>query len=177
MSAPTLSPAAPTTDGPTEVDLTRLVADVAARPALWRHAVRFDGTERCWTRIDAPQGVDLWVLTWLTFQGTDLHDHGRSRAAFTVVRGALHEIRPDALGRLRPRKFTPGVVATIEPGEVHDVRNELAEPAVSIHAYSPTLTEMTYYAWAEGRITPVRTVLGDEPEQAADHQGEQGERA
>ena len=83
--------------------------------------MRFDGRERCWTRIDGPAGVDVWVLTWLTFQGTDLHDHGRSSAAFTVVRGALHEIRPGADGRLRPRKFVPGVVATIEPGQVHDV--------------------------------------------------------
>jgi hypothetical protein len=147
------------------VDLARLVADVAATPALWRPAVRFDGRERCWTRLDAPPGVDVWVLTWLTFQGTDLHDHGRSGAAFTVVQGALHEIRPDAAGRLRPRKFVPGVVATVEPGQVHDVRNELAAPAVSIHAYSPELTEMTYYSWADGRITPERTVLTDEPEQ------------
>jgi hypothetical protein len=36
---------------------------------------------------------------------------------------------------------------------------------VSIHAYSPELTEMTYYSWADGRITPERTVLTDAPEQ------------
>jgi mannose-6-phosphate isomerase-like protein (cupin superfamily) len=168
MSAPTLSaPARPVPATPThatDVDLERLVADVAARPSLWEHAVRFDGRERCWTRIDGPAGVDVRVLTWLTFHGTDLHDHGRSAAAFTVVRGALHEIRPDAQGRLRPRKFVPGVVATIAPGEVHDVRNELAEPAVSIHAYSPRLTEMTYYSWLDGVVAPVRTVVSDEPE-------------
>ena len=148
------------------------MADIAARPELWEPAVELarttdtaTRTERHWARIDGPPGVDVWVLTWLTFQGTDLHDHGRSAAAFTVVRGALHEIRPDDQGRLKPRKFIPGLVATIEPGAVHDVRNELAEPAVSIHAYSPRLTEMTYYEWVSGRIAPVRTVRGDEPEQ------------
>ena len=173
MSAPTLTTPVPTrtattttttTDDPA-VDLAELVAEIAARPALWEHAVRFDGHERCWTRIDGPVGVDVWVLTWLTFQGTDLHDHGRSSAAFTVVRGAVHEIRPCADGRLRPRKFVPGVVAAIEPGQVHDVRNELVEPAVSIHAYSPRLTEITYYAWLDGAVAPVRTVATDEPEQ------------
>ncbi len=168
MSAPTLATPVPTRtptlpEGP-DVDLAELVAEVAARPELWEHAVRFDGRERCWTRIDGPAGVDVRVLTWHTFQGTDLHDHGRSSAAFTVVRGALHEIRP-VDGRLRPRKFVPGVVATIEPGQVHDVRNELVEPAVSIHAYSPRLTEMTYYAWRDGAAAPVRTVVSDEPEQ------------
>ena len=56
-------------------------------------------------------------------------------------------------------------MATIEPGQVHDVRNELVEPAVSIHAYSPRLTEMTYYAWRDGAAAPVRTVVSDEPEQ------------
>ncbi len=157
------------------IDLPRLVADVAARPELWEPAASLArighgttdpaSTERHWARLDGPADVDVWVLTWLTSQGTDLHDHGRSEAAFTVVRGALHEIRPDSQGRLKPRKFTPGLVATIEPGAVHDVRNELAEPAVSIHAYSPRLTEMTYYEWVFGRLKPVRTVRGDEPEQ------------
>ena len=173
MSAPTLTtpvPIRPTTTPVVDpadpaVDLARLVADVASRPGLWEHDVRFDGHERCWTRIDGPAGVDVWVVTWLTFQGTDLHDHGRSSAAFTVVRGALHEIRPGSDGRLRPRKFVPGVVATIGPGQVHDVRNELVEPAVSIHAYSPRLTETTYYAWRDGVVAPVRTVVSDEPEQ------------
>lgn len=163
LALPTHVPT-PVADLDRPVDLARLVADLAATPALWRPAVRFDGRERCWTRLDAPPGVDVWVLTWLTFQGTDLHDHGRSAAAFTVVQGALHEIRPDA-GRLRPRKFVPGVVATVQPGQVHDVRNELAAPAVSIHAYSPALTEMTYWSWADGRITPARTVRTDQPEQ------------
>ena len=165
MSAPTLTTHAHAPVRAPEVDLAELVAQVAARPELWEHAVRFDGRERCWTRLDGPEGVDLWVLTWLTFQGTDLHDHGRSAAAFTVVRGALHEIRPDERGRLVPRKFVPGVVATIAPGAVHDVRNELVEPAVSIHAYAPRLTEMTYYAWLDGEVRPVRTVHGDGPEE------------
>jgi hypothetical protein len=167
--------AAPRPSDPSQntVDLSRLVADIAARPEWWEPAVDLAGhgaeqaarTERHWARIDGPPGVDVWVLSWLTFQGTDLHDHGRSAAAFTVVRGALHEIRPDDQGRLKPRKFTPGLVATIEPGAVHDVRNELAGVAVSIHAYAPRLTEMTYYEWVSGRITPVRTVRGNEPEQ------------
>lgn len=153
MSVATLPAAAPT-GAPTDVDLSTLVADIAARPHLWEHAVRFDGQERCWTRIDGPEGVDVRVLTWLTFQGTDLHDHGRSSAALTVVRG-----------RLVPRTFVPGVVATIAPQDVHDVRTELAEPAVSIHAYSPRLSEMTYCAWLDGAVRPVRTVLSDQPEE------------
>ena len=112
MSAPTLATPVPTRP-PTLPGRARtstwpeLVAEVAARPGLWEHAVRFDGRERCWTRIDGPAGVDVWVLTWLTFQGTDLHDHGRSSAAFTVVRGALHEIRPAPTAGCGPASSSP----------------------------------------------------------------------
>ena len=37
-------------------------------------------------------------------------------------------------------------------------------PAVSIHAYSPRLSRMTYYDLQEGALVPTREVLGDEPE-------------
>lgn len=52
------------------------------------------------------------------------------------------------------------------PGELHDVRNESPEPAISIHAYAPRLTEMTYYSFTDGGPLPVRRVLSDEPEES-----------
>jgi hypothetical protein len=48
---------------------------------------------------------------------------------------------------------------------VHDVVNAASEPAVSVHAYSPPLTAMSYYAVDEaGSLRRTRTVLTDEPE-------------
>ncbi|MEZ5129639.1 MAG: cysteine dioxygenase family protein [Micropruina glycogenica] len=107
--------------------------------------------------------VDLWLLTWTTAQGTELHDHGDSEAAFAVISGVLSEtrVRDDELVVLERR---PGAVVSVLPGELHDVRNELPEPAISIHAYSPRLATMTFYSFGDGRATPVRTVHGDVPE-------------
>ena len=139
--------------------LLRVVAD----RHRWQPLIRFGATERYWARIPVPEDVDVWLLTWTTTQGTELHDHGESEAAFTVVKGVLDEIRP-LDGRLVVHKRAPGSVVSVLPGELHDVRNELAEPAISIHAYSPRLTAMTFYSFDGGVPRPVRQVLGDEPE-------------
>lgn len=147
----------------TSEHLRRVVADVVARPDFWQPYVRFTDEERYWVKLPVTADADVWLLTWKTFQKTDLHDHGASEAAFAVVRGAVHEIRPVA-GRLIPRKIIPGLVHTIPVGQIHDVRNELAEPAVSIHAYSPRLEVMSYYSWRNGAPQFERTVIGDEPE-------------
>lgn len=143
--------------------LRQLVAEVVARPDFWQPYVRFTDQERYWVKLPVLADADIWLLTWKTFQKTDLHDHGSSEAAFAVVRGAVHEIRP-VNGRLIPRKLIPGLIHSVPAGQIHDVRNELAEPAVSIHAYSPGLEVMNYYAWRDGGVRFERTVIGDEPE-------------
>jgi hypothetical protein len=146
-------------------DLSALTRSIAARPALWRPLVRFQETGRWWTRLDGPPDVDVWLITWLTSQGTELHDHGSSAAAFTIAAGTLTENRPDRQGRLVPQPFAAGRTQTVDPGDLHDVVNTGTEPAVSIHAYSPRLTRMTYWATgADGVLRPTRTVETDEPE-------------
>jgi hypothetical protein len=43
---------------------------------------------------------------------------------------------------------------------VHDVENRAVEPAVSVHAYSPPLTAMSYYGVTpEGRLRRTRSEL------------------
>jgi mannose-6-phosphate isomerase-like protein (cupin superfamily) len=126
--------------------LAECVREVAADHATWRPLVRFGTTERWWTRLRSDEVVDVWLLTWLTGTGTDLHDHGGSSAAFTVVEGSLNEVRAyrsrDAMTISTVR---PGGVREVAPDVVHDVSNPSALPAISIHAYSPPLTAMTFY--------------------------------
>lgn len=55
-----------------------------------------DPSARWWTRIWHDPDVDVWLLSWLPGHTTELHDHGDSAAAFTVVRGALTETRAEA---------------------------------------------------------------------------------
>lgn len=156
-------PATPVTLGTAE--LTDLVRSIAARPEQWRPLVRYQDGGRWWTRLDAPAGVDVWLLTWLPAQGTELHDHCRSSAAFTVAAGTLTELRPDDRGATVPQELAAGRTQTVEPGDLHDVVNAGSEPAVSIHAYSPPLTRMTYWGVGrDGALVPTRTVETDEPE-------------
>lgn len=159
-----------TTSSPTILgthDLAVLVRRIASHPRSWRPLVRFTAVDRYWVRLDAPDGVDVWLLTWLPSQVTDLHDHGDSAAAFVVVDGGLTEVRADpVLGTWSTTLHAPAV-RVIEPGLVHDVRNDLLTPAVSIHAYSPPLSQMTYYDLADGHLMPVREVATHEPEVAS----------
>ena len=156
------SPAAPSTRN--TADLALVVRRIAAEPRRWRPAVRFGKTERYWTRLPGPRGVDVWLLTWLPSQATDLHDHGDSAAAFVIVQGALSEVRFDPVLGVWSTPLAAPAVRTVEPGVVHDVRADLGVPAVSIHAYGPRLSRMTYYDLDDGRLLPRRTVLGEEPE-------------
>lgn len=146
-----------------ETELVDLVRRVAADRSSWEHLVDLTGTggERHWAKIEVPEGVDVWLISWQTFASTDLHSHGDASAAFTAVQGTITEIRVDEQGRLLPRKFSPGVVQVVRPGEIHDVRNEVVEPAVTIHAYSPRLTEMHYFNWDNRTVTLDRIERSD----------------
>ncbi len=106
-------------------DLLDLVRRTAADPSLWRPHVRFDPASRHWARLPAPSGVDLWLLTWLPAQGTELHDHGQARrGALPSSTARSTELRACAR---RPRHRRPacqvGTAPWVAPGVVHDVVN------------------------------------------------------
>ena len=117
--------------------LVGLAHDLAAASARWEPLLRFDPDRRFSTRLPGPEGVEVWLATWLPGQSSDLHDHGRTAAALTVVRGALVERRSGAAGAAHTGETAlelgPGAVAVLEPGVLHSVANTGAVPAVSIH--------------------------------------------
>ena len=107
----------------------------------------------------------------------------RSLGALTVVRGALTEWRwtpgseddgtcaaEEIAARgpgLRRRVVDPGRSAAFGLGHVHDVSNRALETAVSVHAYSPPLSAMSYYAVEGGVLRRTRSELvapGESPE-------------
>ncbi|MGY1698404.1 cysteine dioxygenase [Geodermatophilus sp. SYSU D00766] len=93
-------------------------------------------------------GAQVWLLTWLPGQGTPLHDHGGSAGAFAVVRGTLTE---DTVGgpvgavREARAELTAGRVRPFGPHHVHRVANRGTAAAVSVHAYTPGLRQMSTY--------------------------------
>lgn len=144
--------------------LLDLVRAAAADRPLWQPHVRFDSSRRHWSLVLRTADVELWLLTWLPEQGTDLHDHGGSAAAVTVLSGELLEVRADRDGRLSRSVLAAGDAAWVAPDVVHDVTHAGAGPAVSLHAYAPALSAMSFYEVRGGRLVRTRTVPTSEPE-------------
>ena len=173
-------------DGPTPVslaDLGAITRELAAQVRAGEHEVHVDTAHRWSRRLHADAHLDVWLISWATDQAAELHDHGGSLGALTVVRGELTEWRwspgeagddavsPEELAArgpgLRRRVIAPGHGAAFPLGHVHDVSNRRAEAAVSVHAYSPPLSAMSYYGVAGGVLSRTRSELvepGESPE-------------
>lgn len=134
-------------------------------------------SRRWFTRIHGDDELDVWLISWVPGHATELHDHGGSLGALTVVSGSLNEFRWDGRG-LRRRRLDAGDQAGFPLGWVHDVvwaprpvarpvspiKRPVA-PTLSVHAYSPPLSAMSYYeVTANSRLRRQRTELTDQPE-------------
>ncbi|WP_089157861.1 cysteine dioxygenase [Micromonospora sp. NBS 11-29] len=127
------------------------VATRWADPTVWPVPLRFDRSERWYARLAADGEREVWALSWLPGQGTDLHDHGGSAGAFLVVAGVLTEETVSG-GRLRPHQLGPGAGRRFGARHVHQVTNRSDQPAVSVHVYRPALRRMTRYHLDAGRL-------------------------
>ncbi|QBS42588.1 cysteine dioxygenase family protein [Nocardia sp. CS682] len=168
-------------------DLLRLT-DEGAEDVLagrYDHLLPTDGIwpsdERWAARLLTDDEVDVWLISWTPGKSTELHDHAGSLGALTVLSGALSEFRWNGT-ELRRRVLGAGDQASFPIGWVHDVMRApahsvadsatdapldpaLLEPTLSVHAYSPPLTAMSYYeVTGHGTLRRTRTVLTDQPE-------------
>ncbi|MGW3044080.1 cysteine dioxygenase [Kitasatospora sp. NPDC001159] len=149
----------------TVAEHARLVREIAADRARWEPLVRYDALTRWYARLETGPGYEVWLLSWLPGQSSGFHDHGGSSGVMTVVRGELIERSLTRAGE-GARTLRPGTRRVFSSGYLHEVVNGALEPAVSIHLYTPGLTEMNQY----GAATAV-------PEQHPDHHAEQHRRA
>jgi Cysteine dioxygenase type I len=179
ISAPARSVAPfPTVSGPTRLRLPDLLhaTDRAADELLngrYDHLLPPGGPpadERWFTRVHGDEELDIWLISWAPGLSTELHDHGGSLGALTLLSGSLDEFRWDGEG-LRGRRLEAGDQAAFPLGWVHDVAwapssaPTLVRPTLSVHAYSPPLTAMSYYeVTARNTLRRQRTELTDKPE-------------
>ena len=181
--------------GPTRLRLADLlhITDRTADDVLsgrYDHLVPPGGVptdDRWFARLHGDDEVDVWLISWVPGHRTELHDHGGSLGALTLLSGSLDEFRWDG-ERLRCRRLVAGDQAGFPLGWVHDVvwaptgpgpsatspavtslsetlGPETQGPSLSVHAYSPPLTVMSYYEVADqNRLRRKRTELTDQPE-------------
>ncbi|MFD3687659.1 cysteine dioxygenase [Nocardiopsis sp. NPDC058631] len=157
-AAPAVAPTPLTLDR-----LSELTATVAEEVRQGLHAIHFDAENRWSVRLRSDDYTDVWLISWTPDQSTRLHDHAGSLGALTVVAGELVERYWDA--GLRERTLADGEGGRFSLGHVHDVVNTAAEPAVSVHAYSPPLTAMHYYEVSgDDALRRTGSVLTSDPE-------------
>ncbi|HEY9314196.1 cysteine dioxygenase family protein [Williamsia sp.] len=126
----------------------------------------WDCENRWSTRLHYDDDVDVWLISWTPDESTDLHDHAGSLGALTVLSGALAEYRWTG-SQLRARTLDEGDQASFPLGWVHDVVRSpgapvTSEPTLSVHAYSPPLSAMSYYEVTDAQsLRRTKTVLTD----------------
>ncbi|MFG3056777.1 cysteine dioxygenase [Kitasatospora sp. NPDC048239] len=131
----------------------RLVREIAADRTRWEPLVRYDALTRWYARLETGPGYEVWLLSWLPGQSSGFHDHGESSGVMAVVQGELVErslTLPQSSAGGTPsgaeaRTLRPGGQRVFSSGYLHEVVNGSLEPAVSIHLYTPGLTEMNQY--------------------------------
>ena len=121
-----------------ESDLARLTRRFAtgATEELYLTA-RFDRAERWRLRMALTEEVEVWLLTWTPWQGTEQHDHGGAAGAYSVLHGELTETWTDRRGRSKRTVRPAGSSASFGADRVHFVQNRGTLEAISVHAYSP----------------------------------------
>ena len=130
--------------------LEQFVAELAATPERWRHAVRHANDVRVYEQIWDDQEVNAWLICWSEDQDTGFHDHDESSAAIAVISGQVREDRL-RLGRPpRSRVLGPGSIFTVPAVAIHRVLHAGTAPAVTLHAYSPPLVRSGAYRIGPG---------------------------
>ena len=160
-----IRPTSPATVPPGRLLGARQLADVvrrvAASPAEWLTLVRLNPASRWYERIHLEDSHEVWVISWLPGQATGFHDHGGSAGAFTVVLGTLLERRVTGgvtTGHVLAKPAGAGGARAFGPRYIHDLRNATAASiAVSVHAYSPPISQMTRYELTSGGLVRLGT--------------------
>src|ERR1700744_2415486 len=151
--------------GPTRLRLADLlhITDRTADDVLsgrYDHVVPAGGVptdDRWFARLHGDDEVDVWLISWVPGHRTELHDHGGSLGALTLLSGSVDEFRWDG-ERLRRRRLDAGDQAGFPLGWVHDVLGapsataapvtsavEIQGPPLSVDAYFPPLTVVSHY--------------------------------
>ena len=145
---------APASRDLSEAELAALVERVAAEPDRWAHLVRHRADARTYEQLHRDEHVGIWLICWMDDHDTGFHDHDLSAGALAVARGAIREERLVLGGPPASRTLSAGESLTFAASDIHRVAHAGAEPAVTVHAYSPPLWRMGAYAIEpSGRLT------------------------
>ncbi len=116
---------------------------------------------RCYQLLERSEDLEVWAIHWPVGGRLELHDHGRSAGAFWVNRGVLVESSLGRNGSLTRRHVLESTGVAFGPEYIHDVVNKGPGTVTSVHAYSPPMEEMTFFALRPAGLVATRTELPD----------------
>jgi mannose-6-phosphate isomerase-like protein (cupin superfamily) len=128
--------------------LHQVVEAWAKDEPAWRSLIRHDEAERVYELVHRDDDVELYLVCWMPGHDTGFHDHDHSAAAITVLEGAITEERLSLTGTVE-RQVASGETLTIAKEAIHRVRHAGQTPAVTLHAYSPPLSRVGTYEFAD----------------------------
>ena len=133
--------------------LEAIVRDLMERPEAWAQLVEHDPGQRTYELLLRDDHVAVWLICWMDDHDTGFHDHDLSAGALAVARGRVREERLVLGGLPAARTAAAGDAFTFGPSDIHRVSHAGAEPAVTLHAYSPPLWRMgAYEVMATGEL-------------------------
>jgi predicted metal-dependent enzyme (double-stranded beta helix superfamily) len=118
----------------------------------WRPPWSWLGAHLCFdprgyrrVRLVAAPGIEALLLTWLPGHATPVHAHGDSVGAVRLLVGELEERRYEErdgrrIERAVVRYRAPGLLRE-DRGTVHSVAAVGRGPVVSVHLYSPPISD------------------------------------
>ncbi len=145
-------------DGPAELEtLRRLLAlSGLTRRDLAPH-VRFLDEHYARNIVSKSPHYEMVCVCWRPGQATPVHDHRGSSCAFLVVEGeAVEKVYghavDGALGPLEGEHVRPtGYICASSEADIHEVRNDGPDELITLHIYSPALTQLNIYDPVTGR--------------------------
>jgi predicted metal-dependent enzyme (double-stranded beta helix superfamily) len=134
-------------------ELDRAVRSLATRESDWRHLVDHRPDTRTYTELHRDEHVAAWLICWMDDHDTGFHDHDLSAGAVAVAKGSVREERLVLGGPPASRTISAGDAFTFGAADIHRVSHIGAEPAVTLHVYSPPLWRMgAYEVLASGEL-------------------------
>lgn len=117
---------------PTVGQLAARVHDLAGRPADWWHLVRLEPAAPTRVRLEAAEGVELWLTAWPPGHRTAVHDHSGTEVS-TVIAGELAEVTIAQDG-VTERPLRANRVRVHGGGHTHELTNPGPAYAITLHA-------------------------------------------
>ena len=125
--------------------LEQFVRDIAADATLWEPLSIVDPHRRRYRLLYEDDRIDVWVLSWMSGQGTGFHDHDLSNVGLSCAAGEVVERQMLLPTGATSVSMVPGSTRQGPPGYIHVVNHVAGAPAVTIHAYSPPLVRVGQY--------------------------------